>query len=121
LQRLPFSGGAIATARATSLTDKTPPMAHHTPSTTDQTLTCPRCGERIPLTSALRSEIERGLKAQYDQSLVDQAPFGRAHNRATAHLDRVALAVREVRRASVAWAVRRRFRLLLWRVLWSEH
>lgn len=85
-------------------------MAHHPPSTADQTLTCPRCGERIPLTSALRSEIERGLRAHYDQALVDQAARLQREHQATLEAERVRLDAERARfeteaRASAARAV----------------
>jgi len=39
----------------------------------DQSITCPSCGKKIPLTRALRAEIEASLKQQFDETLQDQA------------------------------------------------
>lgn len=35
----------------------------------DQTITCPRCGEPIPLTKALRADIESSLKREFERTL----------------------------------------------------
>ncbi|CAN5738601.1 DUF2130 domain-containing protein [soil metagenome] len=35
----------------------------------DQSISCPSCGKKIPLTSALRAEIESSVKEQYAQTL----------------------------------------------------
>jgi len=35
----------------------------------DQTITCPRCGEPIPLTQALRADIEGSLKREFERTL----------------------------------------------------
>ena len=35
----------------------------------DQSITCPSCGDRIPLTSALRSEIEASVRHHYDVAI----------------------------------------------------
>jgi len=35
----------------------------------DQFITCPECGNKIPLTRALRADIERSLKQQFEQDL----------------------------------------------------
>ena len=38
----------------------------------DQSITCPACSRRIPLTRALRAEIETSLKDEYDRRLDDE-------------------------------------------------
>jgi hypothetical protein len=38
----------------------------------DQSISCPSCGKKIPLTRALRAEIEASLKQQFDQTLQDR-------------------------------------------------
>ncbi len=38
----------------------------------DQSITCPSCRKKIPLTRALRAEIEASLKQQFDETLQDQ-------------------------------------------------
>src|SRR4029453_2328943 len=35
----------------------------------DQSISCPSCGKKIPLTRALRAEIEASLKQQFDELL----------------------------------------------------
>jgi hypothetical protein len=35
----------------------------------DQSISCPSCGKKIPLTRALRAEIEASLKLQFDETL----------------------------------------------------
>ena len=35
----------------------------------DQSISCPSCGKKIPLTRALRTEIEASLKQQFDDTL----------------------------------------------------
>jgi hypothetical protein len=35
----------------------------------DQSISCPSCGKKIPLTRALRAEIEASLKQQFDDTL----------------------------------------------------
>ena len=35
----------------------------------DQSISCPSCGKKIPLTRALRAEIEASLKQQFDETL----------------------------------------------------
>jgi hypothetical protein len=35
----------------------------------DQSISCPSCGKKIPLTRALRAEIETSLKQQFDETL----------------------------------------------------
>ena len=35
----------------------------------DQSISCPACGKKIPLTRALRAEIEASLKLQFDETL----------------------------------------------------
>ena len=35
----------------------------------DQSISCPSCGKKIPLTRALRAEIEASLKRQFDETL----------------------------------------------------
>jgi hypothetical protein len=37
----------------------------------DQSIACPSCGKKIPLTRALRDDIEASLKAEFDQRLED--------------------------------------------------
>jgi hypothetical protein len=39
---------------------------------TDQSISCPSCGKKIPLTRALRAEIEASLKQQFDETLLDR-------------------------------------------------
>ena len=38
----------------------------------DQSIPCPSCGKKIPLTRALRAEIEASLKQQFDETLQDR-------------------------------------------------
>ncbi|HEU4748772.1 MAG TPA: DUF2130 domain-containing protein [Gemmatimonadaceae bacterium] len=38
----------------------------------DQSISCPSCGKKIPLTRALRADIEASLKQQFDQTLQDR-------------------------------------------------
>jgi hypothetical protein len=38
----------------------------------DQSISCPSCGKKIPLTSALRAEIESAVKEQYAQALAQR-------------------------------------------------
>src|SRR5437899_12456762 len=38
----------------------------------DQAISCPSCGKKIPLTRALRAEIEASLKQQFDETLQDR-------------------------------------------------
>ena len=38
----------------------------------DQSISCPSCRKKIPLTRALRAEIEASLKQQFDETLQDQ-------------------------------------------------
>ena len=38
----------------------------------DQSISCPSCGKKIPLTRALRAEIEASLKQQFDETLEDR-------------------------------------------------
>jgi hypothetical protein len=38
----------------------------------DQSISCPSCGKKIPLTRALRAEIEASLKQQFDDTLQDR-------------------------------------------------
>ena len=35
-------------------------------------ISCPSCGKKIPLTRALRAEIEASLKQQFDETLQDR-------------------------------------------------
>jgi ribosomal protein S26 len=35
----------------------------------DQSISCPSCGKKIPLTRALRAEIESSVKEQYAETL----------------------------------------------------
>jgi hypothetical protein len=38
----------------------------------DQSISCPSCGKKIPLTRALRAEIEASVKQQFDETLRDR-------------------------------------------------
>jgi DNA repair exonuclease SbcCD ATPase subunit len=38
----------------------------------DQSIACPSCGKKIPLTRALRAEIETSVRADYDRQLQDE-------------------------------------------------
>jgi hypothetical protein len=38
----------------------------------DQSISCPSCGKKIPLTRALRAEIEASLKQQFDETLQER-------------------------------------------------
>src|SRR3954471_21896165 len=38
----------------------------------EQSISCPSCGKKIPLTRALRAEIETSLKAEYDRRLEEE-------------------------------------------------
>ena len=38
----------------------------------EQSISCPSCGKKIPLTRALRSEIEASVKADYDRQLTEE-------------------------------------------------
>ncbi len=38
----------------------------------EQSISCPSCGKKIPLTSALRTEIEASVKEEYDRQLTDE-------------------------------------------------
>jgi hypothetical protein len=38
----------------------------------DQSITCPSCGKKIPLTRALRAEIEDAMKAEFERRLEDE-------------------------------------------------
>ena len=38
----------------------------------DQSIACPSCGKKIPLTRALRTEIEASVKADYERQLQDE-------------------------------------------------
>jgi hypothetical protein len=38
----------------------------------EQSIACPSCGKKIPLTRALRAEIEASVKAEYDRQLQDE-------------------------------------------------
>ena len=38
----------------------------------DQSISCPSCGKKIPLTRALRADIEASLKQQFDETLQDR-------------------------------------------------
>ena len=38
----------------------------------DQSIPCPSCGKKIPLTRALRAKIEASLKQQFDVTLQDR-------------------------------------------------
>jgi hypothetical protein len=39
---------------------------------TDQSISCPACGKKIPLTRALRAEIEASVKQQFDRQLEER-------------------------------------------------
>ena len=45
----------------------------------DQSISCPSCGKKIPLTRALRAEIEASLKHQFDETLQERERELRAH------------------------------------------
>src|ERR671920_1195551 len=38
----------------------------------DQSISCPSCGKKIPLTRALRADIEASLKAEFEHTLEQQ-------------------------------------------------
>ena len=38
----------------------------------DQSIACPSCGKKIPLTRALRSEIEASVRQRFDQTLLER-------------------------------------------------
>jgi len=38
----------------------------------DQSITCPSCGKKIPLSRALRAEIEDAMKAEFERRLDDE-------------------------------------------------
>src|SRR5436190_12128843 len=38
----------------------------------EQSISCPSCGKKIPLTRALRAEIEASVKDQYDRQLEEE-------------------------------------------------
>ena len=38
----------------------------------DQSISCPSCGKKIPLTRALRAEIEASVKQQFDETLQER-------------------------------------------------
>src|SRR6266542_1333783 len=38
----------------------------------EQSISCPSCGKKIPLTRALRTEIEASVKEEYDRQLTDE-------------------------------------------------
>lgn len=61
---------------------------------TDQSISCPSCGEKIPLTSALRSEIEGSVRRQY-QAALDARERELADGFERAREEAVARAVRE--------------------------
>jgi hypothetical protein len=44
----------------------------------DQSIACPSCGKKIPLTRALRDDIEASLKEEFDQRLEDVRDRARA-------------------------------------------
>jgi hypothetical protein len=69
----------------------------------DQTITCPKCGEPIPLTKALRADIESSLKRDFDRTLT-------ARERELEH--RYEKAVEETRAAAEKEAARRTERKL---------
>ncbi len=35
----------------------------------EQSISCPSCGKKIPLTRALRAEIESSIREQYEETL----------------------------------------------------
>src|SRR4051812_16137061 len=38
----------------------------------DQSISCPSCGKKIPLTRALRTEIEASVRQQFDETLQER-------------------------------------------------
>src|SRR4051812_31876631 len=52
----------------------------------EQSISCPSCGRKIPLTRALRAEIETSLKAEYDRRLEEER--GRAEKDAAEKVER---------------------------------
>ncbi len=51
----------------------------------DQSISCPSCGKKIPLTRALRAEIEASVKQQFDETL--QAREGELRAQYDTHLE----------------------------------
>jgi len=51
---------------------------------TDSALTCPKCGESIPLTESLAAPLVAATRAQYEQQLVDQERRFQAEKRSLA-------------------------------------
>ena len=43
---------------------------------TEQSITCPSCGTQIPLTSALRADIEASVRREYEQKLAEEVRRG---------------------------------------------
>ena len=58
-------------------------MAEPVPSThstrSEQSLTCPSCGKKIPLTRTLRMEIESSVKEDYERRLNEEVERARKH------------------------------------------
>jgi hypothetical protein len=64
-------------------------QAHSTRSArSDQAISCPSCGKKIPLTSALRAEIEAAVKEDYERQLSEE--IDRARKQAGAEADKKA-------------------------------
>ena len=87
----------------------------------DQSITCPSCGKKIPLTRALRAEIEDAMKAEFERRLEDEreravqdgakkAEKRLAHEMAAAHeqLKEQAKELDEARRNEIAMRRRER-------------
>ena len=43
----------------------------------EPSITCPSCGKKIPLTRALRTEIEASVKDEYERLLADEVERAR--------------------------------------------
>ena len=43
----------------------------------EQAITCPSCGKKIPLTRALRAEIETSVKEEYERQLREEVERAR--------------------------------------------
>ena len=63
---------------------------------TDQSISCPSCGKKMPLTRALRAEIEASVKQQFDEQLAERERALRAeYDRDLEQARRLELAVRK--------------------------
>ena len=51
---------------------------------TDSALTCPKCGESIPLTESLAAPLVAATRARYEQQLADQGKRFQAEKRSLA-------------------------------------